>query len=225
MNISIKNWDIQDRPREKLMEKGADVLTDAELLAIILGSGSAKESALDLAKKIIRVIGSLDKLAKASVNDLTKISGIGPAKAISIISVFELGRRRKSDAEIITKISSSNDAYQILKSNLCDLPHEEFWILLLNRANVPVKKIKLSKGGVAGTVVDVKIIVKEAINELASGIIIFHNHPSGNLDPSTADIQITKKIKEALLLVEINLLDHIIITPKSYYSFADEGRL
>ena len=225
MNISIKNWDVQDRPREKLLEKGVDVLTDAELLAIIIGSGNAKESALDLSKRILRVVGNLDKLAKANVKDLTKISGIGPAKAISIISVFELGRRRQPTNDNNKKITSSHDAYQILKGTLCDLAHEEFWIVLLNRANVPVKKIKLSKGGVAGTVVDIKIIVKEAVNELASGVIIFHNHPSGNLEPSASDLQITKKIKDALNLVEINLLDHLIITSKSFYSFADEGKL
>lgn len=225
MNLSIKDWAVEDRPREKLMEKGALYLSDAELLAIIIGSGSAKESALDLAKKIIQHFKGINHLALAEIEDLLKISGIGPAKAVGILSSFELGKRAKFSPSSLKKIQSSKDAFDILYPILGSLKHEEFWVLILNRANVPIKKINISKGGVAGTVVDIKIIAKEIIKNLACGIIIAHNHPSGNLNPSAEDLSITKKIKNSMELIDCNLLDHLIISNHSYYSFSDEGMM
>ncbi len=225
--LGIKNWAAEDRPREKLLLKGRASLTDAELIAILLGTGTASFSALDLAKKVLQsTANNLDQLAKLEITDLIKTKGIGEAKAITIVAALELGRRRKELA--ITekpKITSSKDAFEQVSSDLMDLPHEEFWIILTNRANRIVKKQQISSGGVAGTVADPKLIFKLAIAELASGLILAHNHPSGNLYASQADIALTKKIKEAGNLLEIQLLDHIIVAGKRYFSFADEGML
>lgn len=225
--LGIKNWAAEDRPREKLLLKGKASLTDAELIAILLGTGTASFSALDLAKKILQTTGNnLDELARLNISDLIKTKGIGEAKAITIVAALELGRRRKELAIIEKpKITSSKDAFDQVSADLMDLPHEEFWIILTNRANRIVKKQQISSGGVAGTVADPKIIFKLAVAELASGLILAHNHPSGNLNASQADIALTKKIKEAGILLEIQLLDHIIVAGKRYFSFADEGML
>lgn len=224
-SINIKSWALEDRPREKLLDKGRHVLSEAELIAILIGSGSKNETAVELSKRILsNVNNNLNELGKLSVQELMKFKGIGEAKAISIIAALELGRRRK-EAEIIKrdKITTSKEAYESIKPFLVDLPHEEFWLLLLNRANQLIKRELVSKGGVAGTVVDPKIVFKAAVDNHASSIIACHNHPSGNLNPSEADIRLTKSIKEAGKIMEIPLLDHLIIAENNYYSFGDEG--
>jgi DNA repair protein RadC len=225
--LKIKSWSPEDRPREKLLTKGTPVLSDAELVAILLGTGTTTISAVELAKRLLQTVdNNLHDLGRLSVTDLTKIKGIGEAKAVTIIAALELGRRRRDkDSEEKPKISGSRDCFDILKGHLQDIHHEEFWILLLNRANRLVKKHQVSQGGVAGTVADPKIIFKLALSELASGIILAHNHPSGNLTASQADIDLTKKIKEAGKLLEIQVLDHLIIAGQKYFSFADEGLL
>jgi DNA repair protein RadC len=225
--LNIKSWAAEDRPREKLLLKGTGALSEAELIAILLGSGTAKLSAVELSKIILQHVGhNLNDLAKLTVKDLTKIKGIGEAKAITIIAALELGRRRKEqEPNDKPKIASSASAFEIIQGDLMDLPHEEFWVLLLNRAQRLIKKKRISEGGVSGTVADPKIIFKLALEELASGVIVVHNHPSGNLSPSQSDIDLTKKIKEAGKVMEIQLLDHLIIAGKKYYSFADEGMI
>jgi DNA repair protein RadC len=225
--LSIKSWSPEDRPREKLLQKGTGALSDAELIAILLGSGTTTMSAVDLAKRILQGAGNnLQDLGRLSVKDLMKFKGIGEAKAITIIAALELGRRRKElDPEEKPKIGSSRDAYELLKAHLQDIPHEEFWVLLINRANRVVKKQQISQGGIAGTVADPKLIFKIALEELASGIILAHNHPSGSLTVSKADMELTKKLKEAGKFLEIQVLDHIIIAGTKYFSFLDEGIL
>lgn len=227
-SIGIKSWAEDDRPREKLIEKGRHSLSDAELIAILIGSGTRKESAVELARRILKEAGSndLNTLAKLTVNDLIKFNGIGEAKAVSIVAALELGRRRK-DADVVTvqKISSSKDAFGFIHSQLLDIPHEEFWVILLNRANKIIRKELVSKGGISGTVVDSRLVFKPAIENLASGIILCHNHPSGNINPSIEDVKLTAKLVEAGRLLEISVLDHIIVTNNGYYSFADEGKL
>ena len=225
--LGIKSWAEEDRPREKMIEKGRHVLTEAELIAILIGSGSRDETAVELSKRILSSVGNnLNALGKLNINDLTRFKGIGEAKAVSVVAALELGRRR-NETEIIkrNKITSSKDVFDILKPILIDRPFEEFWLLILNRANLVIKKEMISRGGVSGTVVDTKIIFKAAIENYASSIIICHNHPSGNLKPSEADIRITKNIKEAGKLMEIPLLDHLIVAETGFYSFADEGML
>ena len=225
-SFGIKSWAEEDRPREKLLDKGRHVLTEAELIAILIGSGSKDETAVELSKRILSSVGNnLNELGKLTVQDLNKFKGIGDAKAISIIAALELGRRRKPETVKREKIITSKDAYEIMKPSMMDLPHEEFWLLMLNRANLVTKKELISRGGVSGTVVDTKIIFKTAIVNYASSIIICHNHPSGNLKPSEADIKITKNIKDAGKIMEIPLLDHLIITDNGFYSFTDEGLL
>lgn len=225
--LNIKSWSPEDRPREKLILKGKSALSDAELVAILLGSGTTTMSAVDLAKIVLQSANNnLHELARLTVKDLTKIKGIGEAKAITIVAALELGRRRKDlEVDEKPKISSSKDAYQVIKADLLDIPHEEFWVLILNRANRVIKKHQISQGGVAGTVADPKIIYKSALDSLASGIILAHNHPSGNLTPSQADIDLTKKLREAGKMLEIQVLDHIIVAGQKYFSFADEGML
>ncbi len=224
-NISIKDWADDDRPREKLLIKGKGALSDAELIAILIGSGNRDESAVDLSKRILQSLGNnLNKLAKLSVNDLVKFKGIGEAKAISIIASLELGRRRRT-ADVLEKdnVGGSKDAFQILQLKLEDLPHEEFWIVLLNRANKVIDTKLVSRGGVSSTVVDSKVIFNFALESLASAIILAHNHPSGNLKPSNSDIRLTKKIVAAGKIMEVPVLDHIIVGDNDYFSFADEG--
>lgn len=225
--LTIKDWSPQDRPREKLVLKGKSSLSDAELIAILLGTGTPTFNAVDLAKRILQNSGNdLHALAMLSVKEMMKIKGIGEAKAITIVAALELGLRRKNlEAPEKPKVSSSRDAYEILKSDLIDIPHEEFWVILLNRANRVIKKIQISQGGVSGTVVDPRIIFKLAVEALASGIIVAHNHPSGNLTASQADILLTQKLKEGGKLLEIQVLDHVIIAGQKYFSFADEGLL
>ena len=224
-NISIKDWAGDDRPREKLLIKGKGALSDAELIAILIASGNRDESAVELSKRILQSLGNnLNRLAKLSVNDLIKFKGIGEAKAISIIASLELGRRRRT-ADVLEKdkIGGSKDAFQILQLKLEDLPHEEFWIVLLNRANKVIDTKLVGRGGVSSTVVDSKVIFSFALESLASGIILAHNHPSGNLKPSNSDIRLTKKIVDAGKIMEVPVLDHIIVGDNDYFSFADEG--
>lgn len=223
--LNIKDWSSQDQPREKLLAHGRKALSDAELIAILIGSGTRNESAVELSKKILASVDNdLLKLARLDVPDLTKFNGIGNAKAISIVAALELGRRRiGTDKNIRSKITSSNDAYMSFLPKMQDLNTEEFWILMLNRQNEILELKQISTGGVAGTVVDPKVIFKLALQTLASGIILSHNHPSGNLKPSKADIAITQKLKSAGESLEINVLDHLIISEQGYYSFADEG--
>ncbi|MEM7107886.1 MAG: DNA repair protein RadC [Bacteroidota bacterium] len=226
-SLNIKHWAEEDRPREKLSLKGKSVLSEAELIAILIRSGTPSLSAVDVAKGILNSVGNdLNQLAKLTVKDLTKFKGVGEAKAISIVAALELGRRRKDTENAKRpKIRSSKDAYEIMKSDLMDLTHEEFWCLLLNRSNVVIKKYLVSSGGVSGTVADPKLIFKAALEVLASGIILVHNHPSGNLEASQADINLTKKIKTAALALDISLHDHLIFTEQGYLSFADENLL
>ncbi len=223
--LTIKSWSPEDRPREKMLMKGTTALSDAELIAILIGSGTPKMSAVELSKKILQLgNNNLNELAKLSIKDLTKIKGIGEAKAITIVAALELGRRRKEkDPEEKPQIISSKDAFDLLKGDMMDLPTEEFWVLLMNRAHRVIKKKRVSEGGVAGTVADPKVIFKMALEELATGIIVAHNHPSGNLQASQSDIELTKKLKEAGKFMEIQLLDHLIIANQKYLSFADEG--
>ena len=223
--VGIKSWAEEDRPREKLLEKGRSVLTEAELIAILIGSGSKNETAVELSKRILASVGNnLNDLGKLSVQELCRFKGIGDAKAISIIAALELGRRRKN-TELVkrNKVSTSVNVFEIMKPILMDLPHEEFWLLMLNRSNTLIKKEMVSRGGVAGTVVDTKLVFKTAVDNGASSIIICHNHPSGNCKPSDADIKITRNIKEAGKIMDIALLDHLIVTESEFYSFVDEG--
>lgn len=226
-HIPIKFLAEDDRPREKLLTIGRQNLSDAELLAIQIGFGTRDETAIQLAQRVLNHFNNdLNLLAKSTVAELKKFKGIGEAKAINIASAFELGRRRnEQETAVKTKITSSADAFRLLNKKLSDLPHEEFWILLMNRANSVIKTECISKGGISGTVVDVRIILKPAIEALASGIILCHNHPSGQLKPSEQDLALTKKIKESTRLMDVNLLDHIIIGDQKYLSFADEGIL
>lgn len=221
----IKSWDISDRPREKLLEKGRNVLSDAELLSILIGTGTKKHTAVDLAKLVLADSGyQLTNLGRKQIADLKRIPGIGEAKALTIIAALELGRRRKDSViEKKPKITCSKDAYDILYPLMDDHNHEEFWVLYLNRANHVISTKNISKGGIAGTVADSRIIFKNALEHLASAIILSHNHPSGNLKPSDSDIQLTKKLKEAGTFLEIPVLDHLIIGESGYLSFADEG--
>lgn len=225
--ISIKAWAEQDRPREKLLANGRRILSDAELIAILIGSGSRTESAVELSKRILNHYdNNLNTLGKLSVKELSKFKGIGDAKAISIIAALELGRRRKEEEDVVPgKISSSKDIYNFLASYFFDLPHEEFWIVLLNRANKIITRVLISKGGQAGTVADPKIIFKAALENNAAYVVLAHNHPSGNLKPSNADIHLTKKIADAALLLDMVVLDHLIFGERAYFSFADEGLL
>ena len=225
--LSIKSWAEEDRPREKLAEKGKASLSDAELIAILIGSGSREVTAVELSKKILNSVGNnLNELGRMDISALTAFKGIGEAKAITIMAAMELGRRRKeSVTDKKRTISCSNDAFVEIRDSLEDLPHEEFWILMLNRANKVIGRKNVSKGGVSGTVADAKLIFKPAIEKLASSIVLCHNHPSGNLKPSDADLKLTTKLKEAGKSLDIPILDHLIIGDNAYFSFADEGIL
>ena len=224
--LNIKQWAEEDRPREKLLQKGKSALSNAELLGILIGSGTRELTAVDLAKMILEQHNNdLNKIARLSVQELKKFKGIGDARAINIVSALELGRRRTTEDITVEKIGGSADAYECMKSELADLPHEEFWLLLLNRANKVIKKQPISQGGVSGTVADPKLIFNHALNHLASSVILVHNHPSGNLSPSEADKRLTKQLYDAGKLLEIAVLDHIIFTDNAYFSFADENLL
>lgn len=226
-HLTIKSWAEDDRPREKLINKGRQALSDAELLGILLASGNKNETAVQLAQRILNSHqNSINQLAKLQLNDLKKFKGVGEAKAVTIAAALEIGRRRNDETVYEKpKITSSQQAYTILKSKLSDLPHEEFWVMFMTRSNSVIKTECISRGGISGTVVDVRLILKPAIECLASSIILSHNHPSGNLKPSNEDIFLTKKVKEAAMLMDISLQDHIIIGDQSYLSFTDEGLL
>ena len=225
--VSVKNWALEDRPREKMMLKGASALSDSELLAILIGSGTREKSAVQVCQEILAdVDNDLNKLARHSVSDLTQYNGIGPAKSISIVAALELGRRRKNTgAREIKKITCSRDAYQILYPKLSDLNHEEIWALFLNRSNRVEGTMRISEGGISSTVLDVRLVLREALNRYASGIILAHNHPTNNCMPSEQDIRITTKLKDAAKIMDISLLDHLILCGDNYYSFADENMM
>lgn len=223
--IGIKKWAEADRPREKLLMNGRRHLTDAELIAILIGSGNLNETAVDLSKRILASCGNdLDALGKISVKDLSKFKGIGEAKAIAIVAALEIGRRRKETIGTeAVKITTSKAAFEVLLPVFADLNHEEFWVLMMNQANYVIGKQPISKGGMTGTIADPKIIFKTALDHNAAYIILAHNHPSGNLKPSQQDMDITKKLVEAGKMLDLFVLDHLIITDKLFYSFGDEG--
>ncbi|MFA6335466.1 MAG: DNA repair protein RadC [Bacteroidales bacterium] len=223
--LSIKQWQQEERPREKLRAKGANTLSDAELLAIILGSGTTNETAVDVARDLISSSGnSLRELSKLPIEKLLEKKGIGPSKAISIAAIFEIARRFAStEVKTLTQIQSSTYAAKIISPILRDLSHEECWVMYLNRANKLISKERLSSGGVSATVVDVKIVIKNALEKLASSIILIHNHPSGNPKPGENDKVQTRLLKDAAALFDISLLDHLIIAGDEYFSFADDG--
>lgn len=226
-SFSIKNWSQDDQPREKLLNKGKAALSDAELVAILIGSGNREESAVDLSKRILAgVENNLSELGKLSIKQLMHFKGIGEAKAITIMAALELGRRRRSeDALEKKKIISSASAFELMQPIIGELQHEEFWIIYLNNSNKVIQKNQLSKGGITGTLVDVRLVLKNALEVGATGIILAHNHPSGTLTPSEADKQLTNKLKVASESLDIKVLDHVIVTEKAYFSFADENLL
>ena len=225
--MTIKSWALDDRPREKLITKGKTMLSDAELIAILIGSGNREESAVALSKRILQITeNNLNNLAKLSLEELMKFKGIGEAKAITIITALEIGKRRHfEEKNVITSITSSKDVFYLMNPIIGDLQHEEFWVLYLNNSNKVLAKHQLSKGGLTATLVDVRLLFKRALELYAVGIIVCHNHPSGKLKPSSSDVKLTQKIKEAGITLDIKILDHLIITEKAYFSFADEGVL
>lgn len=226
--IRIKDWAKEDRPRERMMEKGATALSNAELIAILLGSGSQRESALDLAKRILDdVQNNLSELGKRSASDYCRIySGIGPAKAVRVVAAMELGKRRRASETLPRKqIRNSRDIYELIHTKLIDLPHEECWVVLMNNQHKVLDTIRISHGGVSETTVDPKIVLKHALDKLASSIILCHNHPSGNPRPSSCDDRITKKIQSACSHLDIQFTDHLVFCEDGYYSYADEGKL
>ncbi len=225
--IPINKWAEDDRPREKMLHKGKSALSNAELIAILLRTGTNNQTALDLSKKILNnVNNNLIELSKLTVQELCKFEGIAETKAITIIAALEIGKRRRAAEVIIKKkISSSKDVFEIFHDVLSDTQYEEFWLLLLNKANNIIKKVNISMGGFSGTIADPKKIFKLALENSASSIILCHNHPSGNVRPSDSDIKLTKKLKEAGNLMDMAVLDHIIIGEENYYSFADESMI
>jgi DNA repair protein RadC len=223
----ISTWAVEDRPREKLLTLGVKRLTDTELLALIISSGTRKFSAVDLSRQLLQSVDyDLGKLARHSPQELSRLNGIGPAKAVKIIAALELGNRKNHlKKQALIKISNSRDVYRMLHPMIGELSHEEFWILVLNRANLVIAQTKISQGGLSGTVIDTRLILKTAIDHLGSSIIACHNHPSGNHLPSEADRRITINLRKATEVMEIKFLDHIIIADRKYFSFADEGML
>lgn len=226
-HFSIKNWSEDDQPREKLLYKGKNALSDAELVAILIGSGSRNESAVELCKRILQQNNNqLHQLQKQSIQQLMQFKGIGEAKAITIVAALELAKRLQlSETKELTKITSSEDVFKLMQPIIGDLPHEEFWVLLLNNSNKVIYKLQLSKGGLTQTVVDIRMLFKTALEHLATALILVHNHPSGQLVASGADKDITQKIKLAGTSLDIKLLDHLIITQTGYFSFADDDIL
>lgn len=223
----ITSWSLEDRPREKLLLKGKEALSDSELIAILIGSGNQTLSAVDLSKQILRTASdNLHELARWEVSELMQFKGIGEAKAISIVAALELGRRKLlTDPVDRIQLRSSNDIYKVMSPLLADLTHEEFWILLLNNNLRLISKHRISSGGVSATTVDPRLILKKAIMQLASGIVLVHNHPSGNLQPSRADIGLTEKLAAAAKTMDMKINDHLIVSQRGYYSFCDEGML
>lgn len=225
--MTIKSWALDDRPREKLRSKGKTALSNAELIAILIGSGNRNESAVDLSKRILLSVDhNLNLIAKLSVEQLKEFNGIGEAKAISILTALELGKRRQHQpSDNITKIGTSKDVFVLMRPLFEDKTYEEFWVIYLNNANKILSKELCSKGGITSTVVDVRLLYKRALELAAVGIIVCHNHPSGSVKPSVSDRELTDKIKQAGASLDIQLLDHLIITEKSYFSFADHGEI
>lgn len=225
--LPISSWSEDDKPREKLMLKGKSALSDAELIAILIGSGSRNETAVDLSKRILAAVSNnLNALGKQSLSQLIQFKGIGEAKAITIIAALELGRRRRAEESVeLLKITSSKIIFELMQPIIGELPHEEFWIVYLNNSNKVISKTQLSKGGITGTVVDVRLVFKVALEMGATSLVLCHNHPSGSLKPSEADKQITQKLKRAGESLEIAILDHVIVTETSYFSFVDQGIL
>ena len=225
--LTITQWAEEDRPREKMMMHGASALSNTELLAILIGSGNAEESAVELMRKVLNDYhNNLNELGKASIDDLCRYKGIGSAKAISILAASELGKRRKEEAvkERVT-ILSSKDVYDCFYPLMCDLPTEEFWVLMLNQASKIIDKVKISAGGLSATAVDVRCILREALVKRASAIVLCHNHPSGNIRPSKEDDLLTRHVAQASECMDIRLVDHIILTDGAFYSYSDEGRI
>lgn len=225
--ITIKDWSEEDQPREKLLNKGERALSDAELVAILIGSGSRNESAVALSQRILKSVdNNLQALGKLSLSQLMEFKGIGQAKAITIAAAMELGRRRKDEEpKRLRQITSSQSVFQLMQPLLGELPHEEFWIIYMNNSNKVIRKEQLSKGSITGTLVDVRLVYKTALEIFATSIILCHNHPSGKLAPSTADRELTRKLKDAGECLDVKVLDHVIVTQQGYYSFADEGIL
>lgn len=226
-SFSIKNWSQDDQPREKLRDKGKTSLSDAELVAILIGSGNREESAVALCKRIFASVDhNLNALGKLSIAQLMEFKGIGEAKAITIAAALELGRRRRLEDDLrLDKITSSRSVFDVMQPIIGDLPHEEFWILYLNNSNKIIHKNQLSKGGITGTLVDVRLVLKNALEVGATALILCHNHPSGTLKPSESDRNVTQKLKTAAQSLDIKVLDHLIVTEKAYFSFADENIL
>ncbi|MBC3757552.1 DNA repair protein RadC [Hyunsoonleella sp. SJ7] len=226
-SFSIKHWNQDDQPREKLLYKGKAALSDAELVAILIGSGSRDESAVALCKRILASVdNNLNELGKLSIKQLMDFKGIGEAKAITITAAMELGRRRRGEEALEKKkITSSKSVFELMQPVIGELEHEEFWIIYLNNSNKVIQKSQLSKGGITGTLVDVRLVMKNALETGATGLVLAHNHPSGTLKPSQADKNITQKLKTAAQSLDIRVLDHLIITEKAYFSFADESLL
>lgn len=223
-NLTIKKWALEDRPREKLLIKGKNNLSNAELIAILLGSGTRAVSALDLARNILQdSSNSLNELAQLGIKDLKQFKGIGEAKAVTIVSALELGRRRKpDDRRLKPRLMTSDETYDFIKADLQDLKHEEFWVILLRRNHEVINKYRVSSGGVSGTLVDPKLIFKRAVDELAAAVILIHNHPSGNKRPSESDVRLTRKIQAAGKLLDVSVIDHLIFTNEGFFSFSDE---
>ncbi len=223
----ILQWASQDRPREKLLHKGRTHVSDAELLAILIGTGSRNETALDLAQRILLAAGQdLDRLARMAAADFARIRGIGPAKAVNIMAALELGRRRNESQAPESEILSTPEAvYRFMKPELADLPVEQFWLVLLDNSLKPVKKFRVSEGGISTVMVDIRVLFGEALRSLATAIVVVHNHPSGKLQPSEEDKKLTRRIASAGDLLQIRLMDHLIWTNGGFYSFAEQGEL
>lgn len=225
--VPIRSWAQDEKPREKMLQKGAQSLSNAELIAILIRIGTRDESAVQLAQRLLRSSDErLGPLGKYSVKELMQFKGMGMAKAVSVAAALELGRRRREEESVERgRVDSSKDAFELMHGKLADLPHEEFWVILLNRANSLISSVLIGRGGISGTVADTRLIFRSALQELACSIIICHNHPSGNLEPSKADISLTRKLREAGELMDIPVLDHLIVGDRDYYSFADQGML
>ena len=227
MKLTINQWAEEDRPREKMMLNGADALSDAELLAILIGSGNTEESAVALMQRVLADCGNnLNQMAKWEVHDFARFKGLGPAKSITILAALELGKRRNLQAQPERKrIICSKDIYELFHPLMCDLPVEEFWILLLNQQGKVIDRVRISQGGISQTTVDVRTILREALLQRAVQIALVHNHPSGNPQPSLEDARLTDRIKQAAQVMQIRLIDHLVVTDGAYYSFNDEGRI
>ena len=224
--LTIREWAEEDRPREKMMMHGVSALSNAELLAILIGSGNGEESAVGLMRRLLGDYhNNLSELGKSSIEELCRYKGIGPAKAISILAASELGKRRKEEAAEREAIKTSNDVYECFYPLMCDLPVEECWVLLLNQASKVIDKVRVSRGGLAATAVDVRCILREALLKRAVSMVLCHNHPSGNIRPSREDDRLTQQLRKSAEVMSLRLLDHVIVTDGNFYSYADEGKL